>query len=73
LGISHEVLQEQGIHGIEYRLQLGSNVRTDIDGSHYVGSGYSGVIDVKQMCADLDRRITEERLEYATVNGIDAH
>ena len=47
-------------------------MRTDIDGSHYAGSGYSGVIDAAQLCAHLNRRIDEERLAYAKENGIDA-
>ena len=71
-GVTHESLQEQNIHGIEYTKQLGTDTRRDTKDSAYVGSAYEPW-ELEAVIEDLDHRIVEERNNYARIHGILEH
>ena len=72
VGVSHDILVEHGIGGIEYLRQLGSTVRFDTERSHYGGSGYGHQPDVNDLLATVKRRVVEEKQIFATANECDA-
>ena len=72
VGVSHDILVEHGIGGIEYHRQLGSTVRLDTARSHYGGSGYGEQPDVVTLLAIVKERVVEEKQIFATANECDA-